>query len=225
MNIYESIKRLKWYEFLMWLGSALVISLSYIVFRIEGYMTLVASIVGVTALIFLAKGDVLGQILTVIFSVLYAIVAYRFRYWGEMITYLGMTMPIAMVAVVTWLKNPYKKGEVKIRHTTPLIWSVLSVTAVVVTTVFYFILRYFKTPNLFISTVSIITSYMAASLAMLRSPYYALFYAANDVVLIILWILATINDISFLPMILCFICFLVNDIYGFINWQIMKRNQ
>lgn len=115
----ESIKRLKWYEYIIWISSVLIISLSYILFHIESYITLVASLVGVTGLIFLAKGDVLGQVLTVVFSILYAVVAYKFRYWGEMITYLGMTMPIALAAVVTWLKNPYKKGEVKIRHTSP----------------------------------------------------------------------------------------------------------
>ena len=221
----ESIKRLKWYEYIIWISSVLIISISYIAFHIEGYMTLIASLVGVTGLIFLAKGDVLGQMLTVVFSILYAVVAYRFRYWGEMITYLGMTMPIAMAAVVTWLKNPYKKGEVRVRHTPPKMWGILSITAIIVTVIFYYILRIFKTPNLIMSSISVTTSFMAASLAMLRSSYYALFYAMNDIVLIVLWILATAENISYLPMVLCFLCFLVNDLYGFINWEKMKKEQ
>lgn len=221
----ESIKRLKWYEYIIWISSVLIISISYITFHIEGYMTLIASLVGVTGLIFLAKGDVLGQMLTVVFSILYAVVAYRFRYWGEMITYLGMTMPIAMTAVVTWLKNPYKKGEVRVRHTSPKMWGILSITAIIVTVIFYYILRIFKTPNLIMSSISVTTSFMAASLAMLRSSYYALFYAMNDIVLIVLWIFATAENISYLPMVLCFLCFLVNDLYGFINWEKMKKEQ
>ena len=221
----ESIKRLKWYEYIIWISSVLIILISYIAFHIEEYMTLIASLVGVTGLIFLAKGDVLGQMLTVVFSILYAVVAYRFRYWGEMITYLGMTMPIAMAAVVTWLKNPYKKGEVRVRHTSPKMWGILSITAIIVTVIFYYILRIFKTPNLIISSISVTTSFMAASLAMLRSSYYALFYAMNDIVLIVLWILATAENISYLPMVLCFLCFLVNDLYGFINWEKMKKEQ
>ena len=225
MNMIESIKRLKWYEYVIWLGSVLVIVVSYIVFQIDGYLSLIASLIGVTALIFLAKGDVLGQVLTVLFSILYAIVSFKFRYWGEMITYLGMTMPIAVAAVVTWIKNPFDKGEVKVRHTSPLLWTVLSVLAIVVTVIFYFILRFFRTPNLYVSTISITTSFMAASIAMIRSSYYAMFYAANDVVLIVLWILATRDNISYLPMVLCFICFLINDLYAFINWQAMKKRQ
>lgn len=221
----ESFKRLKWYEYVIWIGSMILIAVSYIIFHVDGYMALLASLVGVTALIFVAKGDVLGQILTVLFAILYAIVSYRFRYWGEMITYLGMTAPIAVMAIVTWLKNPYKKGEVKVRHTTPRMWTLLIVASVIVTTIFFYILRLVKTPNLVVSTISITTSFMAASLTMLRSSYYALFYAANDIVLIVLWILATSKSITYLPMVLCFICFLINDIYGFINWQRMKKNQ
>lgn len=221
----ESIKRLKWYEYIIWISSVLIISISYIAFHIESYMTLIASLVGVTGLIFLAKGDVLGQMLTVIFSILYALVAYRFRYWGEMITYLGMTMPIAMVAVVTWLKNPYKKGEVRVRHTSPKMWGILSISAIIITVIFYFILSFFKTPNLVMSSISVTTSFMAASLAMMRSSYYALFYAMNDLVLIVLWIFATVENKSYMPMVLCFSCFLVNDLYGFINWQKMKKEQ
>ena len=225
MNIIESFKRLKWYETLLWLGSVLVILVSYILFSRSGVLSLVSSLIGVTALIFVSKGDVLGQLITVIFSVFYGIVSYKFHYWGEMITYLGMTAPIAAGAVITWLRNPYKKGEVRVRHTTPLLWFLLSLSAIIVTIIFYFILRFFKTPNLLISTISITTSFMAASLTLFRSSYYGLFYAANDVVLILLWALATSTDISYLPMVLCFICFLANDIYGFVNWQRMKHAQ
>ena len=91
--------------------------------------------------------------------------------------------------------------------------------------VFYFILAALETPNLFFSTLSVTTSFAASALTFLRSPFYALAYAANDVVLIVLWVLASITDISYLPMIICFAAFLINDIYGFINWTKMKNRQ
>ncbi len=66
---------------------------------------------------------------------------------------------------------------------------------------------------------------MASALTFLRSPYYALFYAANDIVLIVLWSLASAENISYIPMVICFSCFFINDLYGFINWQRMKKRQ
>ncbi len=225
MNLLLSFKRLKRREILLWSICVLIITVSFFIFPERNYFTLISSLIGVTALIFVAKGDVLGQILTVVFAVCYGIVSYKFRYYGEMITYLGMTAPIAVGAVVTWIKNPFHEGEVRIRHTSPRLWAVLSTLDLIVTAVFYFILKWLNTPNITPSTISVATSFMASSLTLMRSSYYALFYAANDVVLIILWTLASIEKISYLPMVLCFLCFLVNDLYGFFNWQKMKRSQ
>lgn len=108
---------------------------------------------------------------------------------------------------------------------TPRKWIYLSLGTVVVAAVMGVILAGFETPNLIVSIISVATSFAASMLTVLRSPYYALFYAANDVVLIILWTLATIVNIGYLPMIICFFIFLVNDIYGFINWCKLRESQ
>lgn len=224
LNSFKSLTRL---ELILWLSSVAVIVLSFIVGSSRDVLTIIASLIGVTALIFVSKGDVLGQVLTVVFSLFYAVISFRFRYYGEMITYLGMTAPIAVLSAVSWFKNPYENGknEVKIAKLTKVKTIVLMLLTVAVTVLFHFILKYFNNANLFMSTVSIATSFSASALMLLRSPYYAVAYACNDVVLVILWIMASMEDISFLPMIVCFAIFLINDIYGFFNWRKMSRKQ
>lgn len=205
--------------------SLLVVTGSFLIGSTSGYLTLAASLVGVTALIFVSKGDVTGQVLTVAFSILYAVISYTFQYYGEMITYLGMTMPIAIMSVVSWIRNPYSEKEVKVSHLTKKQFAKVFVLAMIVTLLFYFILRYFETANLMVSTISITTSFLASFFMYLRSSAYALSYAANDIVLIILWIMASMENISYLPMIVCFVMFFVNDMYGFFNWRRMKERQ
>lgn len=195
--------------------SLLVVTGSFLIGSTSGYLTLAASLVGVTALIFVSKGDVTGQVLTVVFSILYAVISYTFQYYGEMITYLGMTMPIAIMSVVSWIRNPYSEKEVKVSNLTKKQFAKVFVLAMIVTLLFYFILRYFETANLMVSTISITTSFLASFFMYLRSSAYALSYAANDIVLIILWIMASMENISYLPMIVCFVMFFVNDMYGF----------
>ena len=192
-----------------------------------GILNALASAVGVIALIFVAKGLPIGQLFTVFFSILYALVAWKFRYWGEMITYLGMSMPIALFSFLSWIRHPYEKGtgEVKIATLTKGKTIALLFLTVGVTVLFYVPLNYFETPNLAVSTLSVTTSFLAASLLYLRSPLYALSYAANDVVLIVLWTMAAIEDFTFLPMIACFVAFFANDLYGFFNWMRMKNKQ
>lgn len=190
-------------------------------------MTLCASLIGVTSLIFNAKGNPFGQFLMVIFSLLYGVISYTFAYYGEMITYLGMTMPMAVFALVSWLKNPYNgnKAEVKVntihKAETIFMW----ISALAVTILFYFILEYFHTANIIPSTLSVTTSFLAVYLTFRRSPYFALAYAANDLVLILLWTLASICDMKYLSVVVCFIAFFANDIYGYISWQQMKIRQ
>ncbi len=215
------------FEWGLWLSSLAVIIFAFLLGGSFYPLTLVASLVGVSALIFIAKGNVVGQFLIILFSILYAIVSVRVRYWGEMITYLGMTLPAALFACVSWLKNPSKQGknEVAVSSMNKKKWILSLLLSLLATVIFYFILRYFKTENLLLSTISVTTSFLAASLLFLRSRYYALAYAANDVVLIGLWVLVSIQSLSNLPMVVCFVAFLANDLYGFFNWKRMQIRQ
>lgn len=160
----NTFKVLNLKEIILWIISLVVVISSYLLSGQYQLITILAPIVGVTCLIFVAKGHILGQILTVVFSILYAIVSFQFHYYGEMITYLCMTLPIA-------------------------------------------------------------TSFLAAALMFLRNPYYAIAYMLNDIVLIVLWSLASIDNISYLPMIFCFTMFLINDLYGFYCWKKMQKDQ
>src|SRR5690606_37024781 len=99
------------------------------------------------------------------------------------------------------------------------------IISTLVTIIFYFILEFLQTPNLIVSTISVFTSMFAAILMMYRVPYYAIAYAVNDIILIVLWILASISSISYIPMVLCFIIFLVNDLYAFIDWSKRRKIQ
>lgn len=214
-------------ELLLWSLSVLFILVSFFTFDGENYLTLSASIIGATSLIFNAKGNPLGQILIVVFSVIYGIISFTFAYYGEMITYLGMTAPMAVFAFVSWIKNPYngKKSEVKVNDLKFAEIIFMLILTAVVTIVFYFVLKFFNTANLLPSTISVTTSFIAVYLTFRRSPYFALAYAANDVVLIVLWVLASLTDISYVSVTVCFIMFLVNDIYGFVSWIKMRKRQ
>ena len=214
-------------ELTLWGGSAGLILVSFFLFDRVNFMTLAASLIGTTSLIFNAKGNPMGQALMVVFSLLYGVISYTFSYFGEMITYLGMTGPMALFALISWLRNPYKGNHAEVAVNRIGKWESagMYVLAAVVTLAFYFILDHFNTANMIPSTLSVTTSFIAVYLTFRRSPYFALAYAANDVVLIILWTLAAVEDISYLSVIICFVMFLVNDLYGFVSWKRMEKRQ
>ena len=215
------------FEIGLWTVSVLSILISFFAFDSKNYLALIASLVGATFLVLLAKGNPLGQFLTIIFSLIYGVISFGFSYYGEVITYLGMSMPMATIALISWLKNPYKgnKAEVAVNKLSKKEIPIMFILALVVTIAFYFILKHFNTANLIPSTLSVTTSFLAAYLTFRRSPYYALAYATNDLVLIVLWVLATTEDVTYISVVICFIVFLVNDLYGFINWKQMEKRQ
>lgn len=226
-RIKDAINYFSKAEIILWLSSITFIICSFLIFDRGNYVTLAASLIGATSLIFCAKGNPIGQLLMIVFSVLYGIISFTFAYYGEMITYLGMTAPMAVFALISWLKNPYNgnKSEVKVNTISRLEIIFMLVLAAVVTCVFYFILKFFNTANLLPSTLSVTTSFIAVYLTFRRSPYFPLAYAANDLVLIVLWILASLSDSSYISVVICFVMFLANDIYGFISWIKMRKRQ
>lgn len=215
------------WEKVLWIGSVVLIIGSAVIFGKDGILSVIASLIGATSLLLNAKGNPVGQALGVIFAIIYAIISYSFAYYGEMITYLGMTGPMALAAFISWIRNPFAKGkaEVKVNHIHRGEVAFMFVLTAVVTVVFYFILDFFNTANLIPSTLSVTTSFLAVYLTFRRNQFYAIAYAANDIVLIILWSLAAISDISYLSVVICFVIFFVNDIYGFVNWNAMRKRQ
>lgn len=215
------------FEWCLWLGSIVTVVVFFIVLQNKEWLYLVTTILGATSLIFLAKGNLVGLILTSIFSVFYTIVAITFKYYSEVITYAFMTLPITIISIIQWFKNPYKgnKSEVEIVELKKETYINIIVVAVCITIIFYFVLSWLNTPNLIFSTISIFTSFIAAYLSLKRSRFYAIAYAANDIVLIVLWALATVEDLSYLAVVICFVSFFANDVYAFINWTKLYKKQ
>lgn len=224
-NFFRGIRPI---EYVLFLCSVAAILLSFFLTHNTDYVQLAASLIGAVSLILIAKGNVAGQILSVVFALFYGVISYFCGYYGEIITYLGMSAPIAMLAVISWWKNPFKgrRSEVEVNHLKAREYPIIFAISVCVSVVFFFILRALGTPNLWWSTVSVLTSCAAMLLSVRRSPLYAFAYCINDIVLIILWALMSTENGNYLAMVVCFSVFLANDIYGLINWiRLLKKQQ
>lgn len=217
----QLLKYFKWYEYLIYF---IAIASNIVVFVLTSsteYLNLIASLLGITALVFLAKGNIIGQFLTIIFSTMYAYISFDCQYYGEVATYLFMTAPIALASIVSWAKHPFqgKKDEVEINEIPKKEYLLIFSLSILVTFIFYFVLNWLGTDNVYISTISVFSSFIASYLTFRRSRFYAVAYATNDLILIALWIYKTIGNINYISVVICFIAFFVFDLYGFICWS------
>ena len=226
MKLLKFFSTLTKFEWCLWIFSILGVLICTLLSPDFHLLSLIASLIGVTSLIFIAKGAWQGQILMVIFATLYGIVSFEQRYYGEMITYLCMTLPMAVICLVSWFRHPYRETtEVQITALRPKHLLFLVPFCGAVSVGLYFLLDVMGTQNLLISTFSVSTSFFAASLTFLRTPYFALAYAGNDVVLITMWLMVAVREPAYFSVVVCFAVFLVNDLYSFCNWMRMRKRQ
>ena len=215
------------FEKLILIFSISIITVFFCIFDRKNYLNLFLSLSGVISIMLSAKGNVIGKFLSIFFGVAYGFISLSFAYYGEMITYWCMNVPMEIIALITWLKNPSKKSklEVKINKIKGREFAFLGLLSVIVTVVFYFILKRLNTSSLLISTISIFTSFTAVYLCFRRSPFFSLAFVFNDIVLIILWSIACVSEISYISVVICFVAFLFNDFYGYYNWNKLLKRQ
>lgn len=224
MKFRNPFKGFTKFEWCLWIGSVIAIAASHFAVGSKDWASLCVSLVGVTSLIFSARGDPFAPVLFIVFGVIYAVKSFFVRYYGEMIISLCMQIPVAIMSLITWLKNTTKEHQVTAAHLNIKKFAIVLAIDVVITIPFYFLLKYFNTANLIPSTISFITSFAALFLMTLRIPQFALAFILNDIVMIVLWSMALYKDISYISLVVCFVIFLINDTYTFISWLKRQRN-
>ena len=185
------------------------------------FLTAICSIVGIITALLLAKGKPLGQVFGLFIVLLYSIVSYKNKFYGEVIIYLVIMLPMYILGIISWLKHQNKKtNSVEIGKVSKKEWILVCLVSIACFIGIYFLLKLFNTNELFISSLSVIDSLFAIYLQIRRSKYSFYFYVVNDLVLIVLWgIPCLIGNVMLIPMLLNPIINLVNDIYGIINWH------
>lgn len=156
----------------------------------------------------------------------YAYVSYQNQYYGESIIGLCLMLPIMVVGLVNWIKHQDENNTVIIKEVGIKELVIVIASQVVMAVGYYFLLKSFNTNNLFVSTISIVTSLIANYLSMRRSAYGFVGFIINDIILIILWSIPFFNgDAGIFTVLLCPMLLLFNDSYGVYDWKRIKNEQ
>ncbi len=226
-KVKEFINKLNWFERIFPIVALLIVTVSFIISPEKNWLSFVSAFIGVFAFFCVAKGLVIAPFLSIIQSIFYVIISYYQSYYGELI--LGaLYILLSFVTIFTWLKNRNKKDKdfVQVNKIKPLEFVVIIVVGAGVGVGCYFMLRALNTNELLTSTFSMVASLISSYLVLRRSSYYSVGYIINDVIVVILWSF-TIKSVglAFLPTILGYAIYFVNDIYGLVNWKIMEKRQ
>lgn len=223
-------KRLKLtpFEICLITVSLLVAFVSFLFAQEKSYLSLIGTLFGIITCFAYSKVWVIAPMVGCVNNILYIILSFTQRFYGEAIIYLFLQMPIVIYQIVDYLKNKNKDDQtvVNVNKVGKKEYLLMIPVILVLTVGFYFLLKALNTNELIISTFSLVTSLIASYLMLRRSPYYAIGYLLNDVVLIVLWSMTIASSgLTYLPTLIGFVVFMANDIYGFINWKIQEKKQ
>lgn len=206
------------FEILLLSVSLIVTTTIFCLGKEKNIWSLLSSVSGIVCVIFTAKGNPVAQYLSIIFALLYSVVSYQSKYYGEMLIYLFLMIPIHIACIVSWIKNRRnpESAEVKINTLRPSEYILMGAADCLATVAFYFLLKRLGAEELIISTVSLVSSVSAAYLMLRRSEYYAVCFIVNDIILMMLWGLRVFHyGPAYLPVFVTPVVFLINDAYGF----------
>ena len=214
------------FEKLLLFGSIVIVTITGLCFKSD-LLTITCSIVGIITVLLLAKGKNLGQVFGLLITILYSIVSFKNKYYGEVLIYALLMFPMFVIGIFSWIKHKNEKtNSVEINSIKKNEWIIISFAFAGIFVGIYYLLKSFNTSELFVSTISVLASLFAVYLQIRRSKYSFGFYLINDIILMFLWGIPVLHgNFILVPMLLNPTINFINDAYGFYNWKKTEKIQ
>ncbi|MDF2678838.1 MAG: putative transporter [Brevibacillus sp.] len=216
-----------WFERL-WLLAFTVLNI-YLFFALDDTLIgLIASLTGMLSVVLVAKGKTSNYYPGIINVVLYAFVAYGQKYYGEVMLNLLYFLPMQFIGLFMWRKNGLsetKRNDVKVAVMTNrarIYWSVLCLA---VTLAYAWVLKAMGGALPFIDSLTAVLSIVAMIFMVKRFVEQWVVWIIIDLLTIYMWVVAFMGDGNDVSILVMWTAYLVNAIYGWLNWRTQYRVQ
>ncbi|MBI9053861.1 MAG: nicotinamide mononucleotide transporter [Bacteroidales bacterium] len=204
----------------LWLVISTILIVSLSIYWKDSPIGIIASLAGIWNVVLVAKGKILNYFFGIIAVTTYAFVAYTQKYFGEVMLNMFYFFPMQFIGFYIWRKrtSDKKTEDIKVVYMTNkqrLFW--LCITAVATITYAYILKR--LGGNLpFLDSASTVMSVIAMILMVFVFVEQWILWILVDIVSIFLWAIAMKNGGTDIAVLIMWIAFLVNAIYGLFNW-------
>lgn len=216
--IKRELKGWKAWE-IAWLAISTAVILGLSIYWKDSIAGIIAALTGIWCVILTGKGKLSSFWVGTINTLLYAIVAWKARYWGEVMLNLLYYVPMNFVGLYTWSKNMNKQTDEVVKKRMSLKGSAFAYSCVILGTVAYgFFLKMLNGTLPFVDSMSTVFSVFAQILCVKRLMEQWVLWIIVDVVTVIMWLYAFINGTGDLAMVLMWSIFLLNAIFMLAKW-------
>jgi nicotinamide mononucleotide transporter len=196
----------------------------------DSLLGLISSISGMLCVVLVAKGKIANYYFGIVQTLTYAYIAYGYGLYGEVMLNALFYFPVQFIGIYMWNKNKTEHGvkgeDVRISSLTRKGWFYTLVSIIILTIGYGFFLKYLGGNLVWTDSATNVLSIAAQILMLKRYTEQWLLWISVNVLSIFLWLGALIsqggNDFSMLVM---WSAFLVNSIYGYVNWRKLSIKQ
>lgn len=216
-----------WFE-RVWLFAFTAVTIYLYVALDDTLIGLLASLTGMLSVVLVAKGKTWNYYPGIINVVLYAFVAYGQKYYGEVMLNLLYFLPMQFIGLIMWRRNGVseeKRNDVKVAVMTNrarLYWSLLCLAA---TIAYAWVLKAMGGALPFIDSLTAVLSIVAMIFMVKRYVEQWVVWIIIDVLTIYMWLVAFMGDGNDVSILVMWIAYLANAIYGWLNWRAQYRVQ
>ncbi len=203
----------------LWMGFSVVTILAISLYQGESLIGLLAAVSGVICVILCGMGRLSSYIFGTVNTLLYAYIAYKARYYGDVMLNLLYYFPTNLLGWFLWSRNLNDATNAVIMKRMTLkqvCWLFLFCVASV--TAYGFFLQLIGGNLPFADSMTTVLSVIAQILMIKRFAEQWLIWIAVDIVSVIMWVIALNGEGASIAVLLMWIVFLVNAVIMFVNW-------
>ncbi len=209
-----------------WMIFATVMILGISIYQKDPVIGIGASITGVICVILCGMGKVSNYFFGTINVILYAIMAWKAKYYGDVMLNLLYYFPTNIIGWILWKKNIDKETQaVYKKRMTIKQDGILAVVSVVSVIGYAYILKMLGGNLPLVDSMSTVFSVIAQILMIKRFMEQWIIWIVVDVVSVIMWVYALFTDGASVAVLLMWSVFLVNAIIMFVLWYKDTKTQ
>lgn len=194
--------------------------ISIVVFKEINILACIASIAGVTSAALSAKGYISCYYIGLINNVAYLIIAYYSHFYGTLLLQLLFVIPMQFIGIYNWKKHLTTETKtIKTKKMTTGQLILIITIDIIVSFAYSMFLKLIGSNSIFLDSIITTTSIIGVIMFVKRYQEIWLFGIILNTVNIIMWLTASKNYNTGILMVATFVIYLINAIYGYINWN------
>lgn len=210
-----------WSRFeIIWLILSTVIMIVLSVIWGDNLLALISGITGILGVVLAAKGKVSTYIFATVNVAIYALLTFQNHLYGEFMLNAFYYIPMNFIGFYLWSKHKdNESGEVEGKKLTGRQTVILFAAVAVVVLVYWQILSRIGGQLALIDAMSTIFSVVALIMQVARYAEQWLLWIIVNVVSVVMWLLLIGKDSSAVTMVVMWVAYLFNSVYGYYNWR------